>query len=124
MRYFMILTGTPPEAPPPPELMEAIFKLGDEATQAGALVDTAGLQPSAMGGARIELAGGSVSVVDGPFAESKELISYSLYEVKTREEAIEWATRFLRLHQDLWPGWEGTTTLQKVFGPEDMPPQE
>src|SRR5436309_311604 len=57
MRYMMLLSGNNPAAPPPPELFEAIMKLGGEATQAGVLLDTAGLLPSASG-ARVSLADG------------------------------------------------------------------
>ena len=86
---------------------------------AGALIDTQGLQPSAAG-ARATLTGGRLSVTDGPFTETKELISYALYDVRSKEEAVEWTNRFLRLHQDLWPGWEGEADVLKVFGPEDF----
>ena len=89
MRYIILLKGAQPSTPPPPGLMEAIMKLGEEATQAGALLDTAGLAPSAAG-ARIELAAGNVTVTDGPFTESKELISYALYDVRSKDEAVEW----------------------------------
>ena len=121
MRYLILLKGTQPAEPPPPGLMEAIMKLGDEANAAGALLDTAGLAPS-VAGARVQLSGGHLSVVDGPFAEAKEFISYALYEVRSRQEAVEWASRFLRLHQELWPGWEGDADVLKVFGPEDFAP--
>ena len=117
MRYMMLLSGTNPPTPPPPELFEAIMKLGGEATQAGVLLDTAGLLPSASG-ARVSLAGGKLTVTDGPFTESKELISYALYEVRSKEEAIEWASRFMKVHRDLWPGWEGSTDVLQVMGPE------
>jgi hypothetical protein len=117
MRYMMLLSGTSPPAPPPPELFEAIMKLGGEATEAGVLLDTAGLLPSASG-ARVSLAGGTVTVTDGPFTESKELISYALYEVRSREEAIEWASRFIKVHRDHWAGWEGTTDILQVMGPQ------
>jgi hypothetical protein len=119
MRYLMLLKSTPPASPPPPELMGAIMKLGEEATASGALLDTAGLLPSATG-ARVGLYGGRLSVTDGPFAEAKETISYAIYQVRDREEAIEWANRFLRLHRDLWPEWEGETEVLKVMGPEDF----
>ena len=122
MRYMVLLKGTQPAEPPPPGLMEAIMKLGEEATAAGALLDTAGLAPS-IAGARVQLSGGHLSVVDGPFAEAKEFISYALYQVRSKEEAVEWASRFMRLHQDLWPGWEGAADVLKVFGPEDFAPQ-
>ncbi len=118
MRYLMLLKGNRP-ATPPPELMEAIAKLGEEATAAGALLDTAGLSPTTAG-ARVGLYGGRLSVTDGPFAETKETISYALYQVRDKEEAVEWANRFLRLHRDLWPEWEGEADVLKVLGPEDF----
>ena len=103
--------------------MAAIMDLGAEATAAGALIDNAGLSPSASG-ARVSVAGGELSVMDGPFAEAKEFISYAVYEVRSKEEAVEWASRFMRLHVDLWPGWEGESDVVKIMGPEDFgPPQ-
>jgi len=122
MRYLVILKADAAPTNPPPELMEAIMRLGAEATSAGALLDTAGLAPSAAG-ARVELTGGSITVTDGPFAEAKELISYAVYDVRSKEEAVEWSNRFLALHRDLWPGWEGQADVLKVFGPEDFAPQ-
>ena len=115
MRYLVLLQGTNPGTPPPPELMAAIMRLGEDATTAGALLDNAGLAPSAQG-ARVRLAGGQLSVTDGPFAEAKEMISYALYQVRSKEEAVEWAARFIRLHRDLWPGWEGDADVLQVFG--------
>jgi hypothetical protein len=119
MRYLILLKGNQPATPPPAELMDAIMKLGGEATAAGALLDTAGLAPS-VAGARVGLYGGRLSVTDGPFAEAKETISYALYEVRSKEEAVEWASRFVTLHRDLWPGWEGEADVLKVFGPLDF----
>ncbi|MFF0575089.1 YciI family protein [Streptosporangium saharense] len=120
MRYLIVLRlNEQPQTPPPAELMEAIAKLGEEATGAGVLLDTAGLAPSVQG-TRVELAGGRLSVTDGPFAETKELISYALYQVGSKEEAVEWAARFLRLHRDLWAGWEGEADVLRVLGPEDF----
>ena len=121
MRYLVLLKGSTPDAPPPPELMAAIMKLGEEATNSGNLLDTAGLAPSAMG-ARVNLSAGDLTVTDGPFAEAKEMISYALWEVSTKEEAVEWTSRFMKLHRDMWPGWEGESEVLKVFGPEDFTP--
>jgi hypothetical protein len=120
MRYLILLKATPPATPPPPELMDAIMKLGADATAAGALLDTAGLAPSATG-ARVSLTRGELSVTDGPFTEAKETISYALYQVRSKEEAVDWASRFMTLHRDLWPGWEGESEVLKVMGPEDFP---
>jgi hypothetical protein len=115
MRYLVLLKGNQPPSPPPAELMEAIMALGDEATRSGALLDTAGLMPSAAG-ARVSLAGGNITVTDGPFAEAKEMISYAMYEVRSKEEAVEWTNRFVKLHRDLWPGWTGEADVLQVFG--------
>src|SRR5204862_7058244 len=82
-----------PLGPPPKALMDAIAKLGEEATKAGVLVETGGLLPTAKG-ARLRLAGEKVSVSDGPFSEAKEVIGgFAVYDVKSKAEAIEWATR-------------------------------
>ncbi|GIH22155.1 transcriptional regulator [Acrocarpospora phusangensis] len=120
MRYLITLKVTNrPDTPPPGELMEAIAKLGEEATKAGALLDNGGLAPSDQG-ARVELVGGKLTVTDGPFAEAKELISYALYQVRSKEEAVEWGSRFLKIHRDLWPGFEAEADVHRVFGPEDF----
>jgi hypothetical protein len=122
MRYLVLLKAlTTPDNPPPPELMAAIMALGEDAKNAGVLLDTQGLQPSAAG-SRVSLTGGQLSAADGPFTESKELISYALYEVRAQEDAVEWTNRFLKLHSELWPGWEGEADVLKVFGPEDFAP--
>jgi hypothetical protein len=122
MRYLVLLKAARTDAPPPPELMDAIAKLGQEAAASGALVDTAGLAPSTAA-ARVHLSGGAVAVTDGPFAEAKEMISYALYQVGSKEEAIDWTSRFMELHRDLWPGWEGEAEVVRAFGPEDFAPQ-
>jgi hypothetical protein len=84
-------------APPSPELLAKMGPFIEEVTKAGVLLDTAGLQPSSKG-ARVKLSGGKVTVTDGPFAETKELVaSYALLETKTLAEAIHWTTRFLQV---------------------------
>ncbi|HLL65758.1 MAG TPA: hypothetical protein VK453_08410 [Micromonosporaceae bacterium] len=119
MRYLTLLRANQPTTPPPPGLLEAIMKLGGEASAAGALLDNGGLAPSGAG-ARVRVYGRELSVTDGPFAEAKETVSYALYEVRSRAEAVEWASRFVKLHRDLWPGWEGEVDVLKVMGPEDF----
>jgi len=116
MRYIVLLTAARPDSPPPPELMEAIMKLGGEAGASGTLVDQGGLEPSAAG-ARVTVAGSELTVTDGPFAEAKEVVSYAIYDVKDKAEVVEWATRFMKVHRDLWPGWEGESQIFKVMGP-------
>jgi hypothetical protein len=122
MRYLVVLEATQPTTPPPAELMAAIMALGEEATRAGALLDNAGLAPSTAG-AKVTVSGDAgLRVTDGPFAETKEMISYAIYDTSTKAEAVEWTSRFMTLHHDLWPGWEGEARVLKVFGPEDFSP--
>jgi hypothetical protein len=123
MRYLTILKGSQPAGPPPEGLMEAIMSLGAEAAASGALLDNAGLAPSAAG-ARVDVTGGQLSVMDGPFAEAKEFISYAVYEVRSKEEAVEWASRFMQLHADRWVGWQGECDVVKIMGPEDFVPAQ
>ena len=119
MRYLVVLRAEQPAGPPPAELMDAIAALGAEATNAGALLDVGGLAPS-VHSVRVRVAGSQLDVIDGPFAEAKELISYAVYQVRSKEEVTEWTSRFVKLHRDLWPGWEGEAEISRVFGPEDF----
>jgi hypothetical protein len=80
--------------PPTPEQMEAVGQLMQESAMAGVLLAGEGVHPSSKG-ARIEVTDGDVRVIDGPFAEAKELIAgFAILEVRSREEAIEHAKRF------------------------------
>lgn len=121
MRYLVVLEATPPATPPPAELFAGIAALGEEATRSGALIDSQGLAPSAAG-AKLVLAGQDLTVTDGPFAESKEMISYAVYDVRTREDAVEWTSRFMTLHRDLWAGWEGEARVCQFFDPQSFQP--
>ena len=120
MRYMMLVKHAEKQGPPPKELMEAIDALAEEATKAGTMIGGGGLGPTAQG-ARVRLSGGKVSVIDGPFTEAKEVIGgYAQFEFKTREEAIESAVRFMELHKQHWPGWEGETEVRQLYGPEEI----
>jgi len=78
---------------PSEELLAAMGRYNEELMKAGVLVDLSGLQPSSKG-ARIRFSGGKRSVIDGPFAETKELIAgYWIIRVQSKAEAIEWAKR-------------------------------
>jgi hypothetical protein len=102
---------------PSKELMEEMGKFIEEVTKAGVLLATDGLQPSSKG-KRVRLSEGKITVIDGPFTESKELIaSYALFEVKSMVEAIEWTTRFLKVLG------RGECELRPVFEASDFPPE-
>ena len=120
MKFMMIVKHAENQGPPPKELMDAIDKLGQEAVKAGTMLGTGGLGPTGLG-ARVRLSGGQVSVSDGPFTEAKEVVGgYAQFELKSKEEAIESAVRFMELHKKYWPGWEGETEVRQMFGPDDF----
>ncbi|MEU6535034.1 YciI family protein [Streptomyces sp. NPDC047000] len=104
-RYLSLIRvdeSTAPAGGPSPELMERMGKLIEEVTKAGVMLDTAGLTPAAEG-AQVRWEGGKVSVTDGPFTESKEVIGgYALMQCKDRAEALEWTKRFVKVHEDHW----------------------
>ena len=107
-------------SPPSKELITAIDKLTEELTKAGVLLENGGLLPSSKG-ARLRLAGGKVTVTDGPFIETKELIGgYAIVQVKSREEAIELGKRFLQIHAEiLGPLYETESEIRQMFDPSD-----
>src|SRR5690606_18803542 len=100
-----------PEGGPSPELMQRMGELIEEMTKAGVLLDTAGLTPTAEG-TRVHYEGGRLSVTDGPFTESKEVIGgYAMLQAKDKAEAIEWTKRFLKVHE---PHWTVTCEVREV----------
>ncbi|MFD0504885.1 YciI family protein [Streptomyces chiangmaiensis] len=103
-RYLSLVRIDETTAPggPSPELMERMGELIEEVTKAGVMLDTAGLMPTAQG-TRVHWAGGKISVTDGPFTESKEVIGgYAIMQCKDMAEAIEWAKRFVKVHEEYW----------------------
>jgi hypothetical protein len=101
---------------PSEKLLSAMGKYNEELAKAGVLLDLAGLQPTSKG-ARIKFSGGKRTVVDGPFAETKELIGgYWIIQVKSREEAIEWAKRAPAPHE----GQEGEIEIRLFFELDDF----
>src|SRR5437764_15390544 len=95
MKFMMIVKHAENQGPPPKELMDAIDKLGQEAVKAGTMLGSGGLGPTALG-PRVRLSGGQGAMNDGPFAETKEGVGgYTQFEVKSSEEAVESARRFM-----------------------------
>ena len=120
MRYMMIVKAAENQGPPPKALMDAIDKLSEDASKAGTMLGGGGLGPTGLG-ARVRLSGGKVTVTDGPFTEAKEVVGgYAQFELKSKKEAVDAAVRFMELHKQHWPGWEGETEVRQMFGPEDF----
>jgi len=123
MRYMMIVKHSEKQGRPPKGLMDAVMQLGAEETKAGRMIGNGGLGPTSTGAA-VRLSGGKIKVTDGPFTEAKEVIGgYAQFELKSKEEAVEAAVRFMELHKKHWPGWEGETEVRQMFDPQDMGPQ-
>jgi hypothetical protein len=102
MKFLSMIRVAETGQQPSERLMNEMGKLIDEMTRAGKLVSTAGLRPSAEG-FRVRLRGGKLSMTDGPFTETKEVIGgFAILEAKSRNEAIELTKRFLQIHGDEW----------------------
>jgi hypothetical protein len=97
--------------------MEAMGQFVQRSLKDGTLVDTGGLLPS-KDGVRVRLAGGKLTVTDGPFTEMKEVIGgWAILQTDSRDEAIRIATEFMELHRKHWPEFEGESELRPMFDP-------
>ena len=121
MRFMILIKATKNSETgvmPSPELLAEMGKYNEELMKAGVLLAGEGLHPSSKG-ARVKLAGGKRTVIDGPFAETKELIAgFWIWQVKSKEEAIEWVKRC----PDPMPGEESEIEIRQVFSEEDFAP--
>ncbi|AWM92032.1 dehydrogenase [Pseudomonas sp. 31-12] len=119
MRFMIIVKASPDSEAgvmPTEELMTAMGNYNEELTKAGILIECDGLQPSSKG-ARVRFSGEKRTVIDGPFAETKELIAgYWIWEVKSKEEAIEWVKRC----PNPMPGTEAEIEIRPIYGAEDF----
>lgn len=124
MRYMIIVkatqdseAGVMPEEP----MFAEMATYHEELAKAGVLLDASGLQPSSRG-FRVKYEGGKRTVVDGPFTESKELIAgFTMIQVKSRAEAVEWARRF---PNPVAPGADCEIEVRQLFELDDFGPSE
>jgi len=101
---------------PSQELLTAMMKYNEELTNAGIMLAGEGLQPSSKG-ARVRFDGAKRTVIDGPFAETKELVAgFWLWQCKSREDAIEWVKRC----PNPFPGRESEIEIRQVFEADDF----
>jgi hypothetical protein len=115
MKFMTIIKGPELTEDPPQALIDAINAFGQEAKAAGVFVEWGGLQPTAEG-SRVSISKGKLVVTDGPFTEAKEVIGgFAVYNVASKEEAMEWARRFMELHVKHWPEWEGEVEVRGIM---------
>ena len=105
------------QGPPPAALMEAMGKFVEQSLKEGTLVDTGGLLPS-KDGVRVRLTKGKITVTDGPFTESKEVIGgWAILNAASKADAIRIAKEFMELHRRHWPEFEGESEVRPMFDP-------
>jgi hypothetical protein len=122
MRFMVIVKSTPESekegALPDPQLLLEMGKYNEELSKAGVLLALDGLHPSSKG-ARVRFSGKSCTVIDGPFTEAKEIIAgFSILQVKSLEEAIEWVKRAPNCN----PAGDSEVEIRQVFEMEDFAP--
>ena len=119
MRFMVIVKATKNSEAgllPRKEMFAEMGKFNEQLVKAGVMLAGEGLHPSAKG-ARVKFSGGKRTVVDGPFAETKELIAgLWLWQVKSKQEAIEWVKRC----PDPMPGEDSEIEIRQVFEAEDF----
>jgi hypothetical protein len=115
MRFLCLYKSSKPEGTPTTQQeMAAMGQLIEEMTKAGVLLATEGCLPSSKG-ARVRLSGGKITVTDGPFTETKEIVGgFALIQVASKEEAIEWTKRFLAVAGD------GESEIREVYEAADF----
>ena len=123
MRFMVMVKATRSSesgAMPDPQLLADMGKYNEELSKAGVMLSGDGLQPSSKG-ARLKFSPGNQrTVIDGPFAETKELIAgYWMWKVKSKEEALQWLTRC----PHPFPGQEAEIELRQVYEQEDFAPR-
>jgi hypothetical protein len=121
MRFMILVKATPLSESgkmPSTEALTAMGKFNEELVKAGVLLAGEGLHPSA-NGARVRFSGNKRTVIDGPFAETKELIAgFWIFQVKSKEEAIEWVKRCPTLME----GQDAEIEIRQVLDPADFGP--
>ncbi len=124
MRFMIVVKATQDSEAgvmPDEKALSEMAKYHEELQRAGVLLDASGLQATSKGW-RIKYAGQKRTVVDGPFTEAKELIAgYTIIQVKSKEEAMEWARRFPNPSLD---GKEGEIEVRQLFELDDFGPSE
>ncbi|HKW13365.1 MAG TPA: YciI family protein [Candidatus Krumholzibacteria bacterium] len=116
MRYLMMIKHEEKyrNAEIPQSLMDAMGKLIEEGFKTGKLKETAGLKPSKEG-FQVRNQSGKLSVTDGPFTEAKELVGgYALFDLASKDEALQVARDFMELHRVHWPAFDGVCEVRPL----------
>jgi hypothetical protein len=124
MRFLSMVKHTEGKSSPPSkEMMDAVTQFVQEVAKEGCvMVQSGGLYPTS-DGARVRLASGKVTVIDGPFTEAKEVVGgYAIFDVPSKEHMLDVTERFMALHKRLMPGWEGECEIRRMAAPGEPEP--
>lgn len=120
MRFMNLVKCSEECGPPPQGFLDAMNRAAEDAVRAGTLLDTGGLASIARS-TRVRVENGTVTVMDGPYAEGKEVVGgYGVVSAASMEEAVEGAVWLMNMHREHWPGWEGEVEVRQILDPEDM----
>lgn len=115
MRYLGFIKPARDYGDPPQALQDAMGTFVQEQVAAKHVIDTGGMAPASRT-VRVQLAGGNLSVIDGPYSEAKEVTGgYAILEYDSKEEAIEGMRAFMELHHRYWPEFEGECELRELY---------
>jgi len=118
MKFIMLMKNAEHLRVLPKELDDAIRQISGDSSK-GVVVSNGVLARSAEG-CRIRISGGELSVLDGPFTETKEVVGgFGILEYESKPEALEGARRFMELYRKHWPGWEGEMEIRQILAPEE-----
>jgi hypothetical protein len=122
MRYMVLVKMAEDVGDAPAALQEVMGREMGEMFASGRMVDAGGLGTVAQS-TEVRLTAGAVTTTDGPYTEAKEVVGgYAVLDVATEEEAVAATRRVIEIHQEFWPGWEGSAELRRISGPDDGPP--
>ncbi len=114
MRYLSMVKSAENQGPPPQALMDAMQVLIAESLADGSLIQTGGLGAAKVM-KRVRSEGGKLTILDGPFAETKEIVGgYAVIEAATLEAAVASTVKFMKIHTDNWPEWTGECELREI----------
>lgn len=122
MRFLVTVKMPEDVGEAPAALQEAMGRGMQEMFASGEMVDAGGLFPLALS-TEIRVAGGRLTVTDGPYAEAKEVAGgYAILRVDSPEQALARAREVAELHQNFWPGWAGSIEVRRIAEPAEAPP--
>lgn len=120
MRFLMMVKHAENLKKLPKELSDAIARISQESQNPPVILASGALAETASS-SRIRIADGRLSVTDGPFTETKEVVGgFAILEFKSKEEAVQSAREYMELYRKYWPEWQGETEVRRIYGAEEI----